>query len=186
MALTAEHVGLIQGLHHITLVTANEEVNRRFYTEVLGLRRVKLTVNQDDVHHRHLFYADEKATTGSAITFFEWPELPTGTVGLGAPHHLSYSVGRPDALPRWISWLRERGVSVRGPIARDGRISIYLRDPDGVLIELTAQKSEEVTLQYLEEEQGRELPTVTEIGREMRLGTFDHASPLATDSEITV
>ena len=71
--MSQELNGLVKGLHHITLVTSNQEVNRRFYTEVLGLRRVKLTVNQDDVTHRHLFYADEKGTTGSAITFFEWP-----------------------------------------------------------------------------------------------------------------
>src|SRR6266571_3250074 len=97
MTSTAEHVGLIRGLHHITLVTSNEEVNRRFYTEVLGLRRVKLTVNQDDVHHRHLFYADEKATTGSAITFFEWPHMRPGRVGLGSPHHLSYTTPKFDS-----------------------------------------------------------------------------------------
>ncbi|HUK49538.1 MAG TPA: VOC family protein, partial [Terriglobales bacterium] len=60
--------GTITGLHHITLVTSNQEVNHRFYTQILGLRRVKLSVNQDDVYHRHLFYADEKGTTGSAIT----------------------------------------------------------------------------------------------------------------------
>src|SRR5271169_2267195 len=82
--------GLVKGLHHITLVTSNQEVNRRFYTEVLGLRRVKLSVNQDDIFHRHLFYADEDATTGSAITFFEWPNLPRGQIGLGSPHHLAY------------------------------------------------------------------------------------------------
>src|SRR5213596_1617355 len=91
MALGAETAGLIQGLHHITLVTSNEEVNRRFYTEVLGLRRVKLTVNQDDVHHRHLFYADEKGTTGSPITFLQLPSLPPGRVGLRSPHSPSYT-----------------------------------------------------------------------------------------------
>ncbi|MGH9917711.1 MAG: VOC family protein, partial [Nitrososphaerales archaeon] len=93
--------GLVKGLHHISLVTSDQELNRRFYTEVLGLRRVKLTVNQDDPFHRHLFYADEKGTTGTAITFFEWPELPRGYVGLGSPHHLSYSVKGVDSLPKW-------------------------------------------------------------------------------------
>jgi glyoxalase family protein len=97
--------GVVSGLHHITLVTSNQEMNRRFYTEVLGLRRVKYTVNQDDVFHRHLFYADEKGTTGSAITFFEWPELPRGKIGLGSPHHLAYSVSKIDAVPKWKAWL---------------------------------------------------------------------------------
>src|ERR1700751_159757 len=109
---TEPYIGPIQGLHHITLVTSNEEVNRRFYTEVLGLRRVKMSVNQDDIFHRHLFYADEKGSTGSGITFFECPELPSGVGGVGSPHHLSYSVGRADILPRWVSWLKGRGVPV--------------------------------------------------------------------------
>jgi glyoxalase family protein len=112
--------GLVQGLHHITLVTANQEANRRFYTELLGLRRVKLTVNQDDVFHRHLFYADDKGSTGSAITFFEWPELPRGYVGISSAHHLSYTVPSLAAIPRWVSWLESKGVPVVGPLARDG------------------------------------------------------------------
>ena len=57
--MSQELFGVVKGLHHITLVTSNAEVNRRFYTEVLGLRRVKLSVNQDDIFHRHLFYAVE-------------------------------------------------------------------------------------------------------------------------------
>ena len=75
----------------------------------MGLRRVKLTVNQDDIFHRHLFYADEKGTTGSAITFFEWPDLPKGLIGLGSPHHLAYSVINIDALPKWKAWLISKG-----------------------------------------------------------------------------
>jgi glyoxalase family protein len=177
--------GLIQGLHHITLVTANQEVNRRFYTDVLGLRRVKLTVNQDDVFHRHLFYADEKGTTGSAITFFEWPELPRGYVGLSSAHHLSYTVPTVDAIPRWISWLKSQGVSVTGPFARDGRASIYLRDPDGALLELTALNEGRLPAPDIN---GlvKDIPTVKELSKDMRLTTFNHASPITTDPELTV
>jgi glyoxalase family protein len=176
--------GLVQGLHHITLVTSNQEVNRRFYTEVLGLRRVKLSVNQDDVFHRHLFYADEDATTGSAITFFEWPELPPGTAGLGSPHHLSYRVPSVDALPSWASWLRAAGVSVVGPLLRDGRVSLYLRDPDNVSIELTAANDQKLTESDVEE-LGRNLPGVTAVTSGMRLTTFDHASPVSSDPKLT-
>src|SRR5689334_8096996 len=140
--ITEPYEDLIKGLHHITLVTSNQEVNRRFYTEVLGLRRVKYTVNQDDVFHRHLFYADEKGTTGSAITFFEWPDLPGGQVGLGSPHHLAYSVSKIDVLPEWKAWLASQGVSVTGPYARGGRVSLYMRDPDGVNIEITHPNAE--------------------------------------------
>ena len=178
--------GLVRGLHHITLVTSNEEVNRRFYTEVLGLRRVKVTVNQDDPLHRHLFYADENGTTGSAITFFEWPDLPTGYQGLGSPHHLSYNVTGVDALPKWKAWLASKGVSVLGPVVRevDGRASIYLRDPDGVVIELTSENSEGVTKDYLSEESRRD-EDIGHLTRNMRLTVFNHASPITSDLDLT-
>jgi glyoxalase family protein len=177
--------GLVKGLHHITLVTSNQEANRRFYTEVLGLRRVKLSVNQDDVFHRHLFYADERGTTGSAITFFEWPELPAGTSGLGSPHHLSYRVPRLDAIPAWASWLRAAGVQVVGPLARDGRVSLYLRDMDGVLIELAAVNDEHLSPSDIIE-LGRATPTVSSITSDIKLSTFDHASPLTSDPQLAV
>ena len=174
--------GLVKGLHHISLVTSDQELNRRFYTEVLGLRRVKLTVNQDDPFHRHLFYADEKGTTGTAITFFEWPELPRGYVGLGSPHHLSYSVKGVDSLPNWASWLRANGVSVSGPFPRDDKLSLYLRDPDGVLVEITAKNPDRVTPDYLKGLEGSE---VKGVSADMRLVRFDHASPLSSDSNVT-
>jgi glyoxalase family protein len=177
--------GLVQGLHHITLVTSNQEVNRRFYTEVLGLRRVKLTVNQDDIFHRHLFYANERGTTGSAITFFEWPDLPQGTVGLSSPHHLAYTVPTLEALPKWRAWLLSHGVSVIGPLARDERISLYLKDPDGVIVEITKPNTENVTSDYVQELNG-ELPTIEEVTDDMRLTAFNHATPVTRNPELTV
>lgn len=184
-AASADLEGLVQGLHHITLVTSNEEVNRRFYTEILGLRRVKLTVNQDDVYHRHLFYADEKASTGSAITFFEWPDLSNGLVGLTSPHHLAYTVTNADAFPKWRSWLLAHGVSVAGPLARDDRISLYLRDPDGVIVEITKPNGQSITTDYLKEATC-EAPSVEEITGDMRLTVFNHASPVTRDPEFTI
>ena len=176
--------GLVKGLHHITLVTSNQEVNRKFYTEVLGLRRVKLTVNQDDVFHRHLFYADDKGTTGSAITFFEWPDLPRGEIGLGSPHHLSYNVPSLDALPKWKSWLTSQGVSVSGPFIRDERVSLYLKDPDGVIIELASVNEDRVSKDYAKELVDKS-PAVSGIASDMRLSTFNHASPVSSDSSLT-
>lgn len=177
--------GLVLGLHHITLVTSNEEVNRRFYTEVLGLRRVKLTVNQDDIFHRHLFYANEKAETGSAITFFEWPNLPRGAIGLTSPHHLSYAVQSLEALPKWRSWLLSHGISIVGPLVRDGRVSLYLRDPDGVIVEITRADEEDVAQNYVDELNCEAAPP-NEISSDMRLTSFDHASPVTLNSEVMI
>ncbi len=140
-------------------------------------------MNQDDPVHRHLFYADERGTTGTAITFFEWPELPRGSVGLGSPHHLSYSVKSVDALPKWMAWLRENGVSVAGPYQRQGRLSLYLRDPDGVLVEVTAANPENVSADYLTQQlKDAKTPQFTS---EMKLVKFDHASPLSSESLVT-
>ncbi len=176
--------GLIGGLHHITNVTSNQEVNRRFYTEILGLRRVKLTVNQDDYFHRHLFYADDKGTTGSAITFFEWPQLPQGFAGLSSPHHLSYSLPSLESVPRWKSWLVFNSIPVTGPLVRDGRVSLYLRDPDGLMVELTFLTNESIKQAYLDEI-GKNLE-VREVTKEMRLKKFDHASPVTADRSLAV
>jgi glyoxalase family protein len=63
----------LTGIHHLTAVTANAAGNHAFYTQVLGKRLVKKTVNQDDVSAYHLFYADKNATPGSDLTFFDWP-----------------------------------------------------------------------------------------------------------------
>lgn len=175
--------GLVKGLHHISLVTSEQEVNRRFYTEILGLRRVKLTVNQDDPFHRHLFYADDKGTTGTSITFFEWPDLPRGFAGLGSPHHLSYNVKSIDALPKWAAWLRSKGVSTVGPVPRGERFSLYLRDPDGVLVEITAKNEEGVDADYLRKQEKN--LEVKEVEEGMKLVRFDHASPVSSDSHVT-
>ena len=120
-----------------------------------------------------------------AITFFEWPELPKGLIGLGSPHHLAYSVSNIDAIPKWKAWLVSQRVSVIGPFARDERISLYLRDPDGVNIEITYPNGDEkISSAYLKE-QGESLPTVTEITQDMRLVKFNHATPISYDSHQT-
>src|ERR1019366_8585365 len=100
------------------------------------------------------------------------------------PPHLAYRVPRSDALPSWASWLRASGVSVAGPLLRDGRVSLYLRDPDNVSIELTAANDQKLTESDVEE-LGRNLPTVTAITSGMRLSTFDHASPISSDPKLT-
>jgi len=180
--LSQELLGVVKGLHHITLVTSNEEVNRKFYTEILELRRVKLSVNQDDIFHRHLFYADEKGTTGSAITFFEWPDLPRGQIGLGSPHHLAYTAPSVDSLVKWRAWLRSQGVSLVGPIVRDDLVSLYLRDPDGVIVEIIASNKESVSVDYINDVS---LPKVDRVSQDMRLTKFNHATPITNDLNLT-
>ena len=79
----------LEGVHHVTAITGDAPRNVDFYARVLGLRLVKKTVNQDDPTVYHLFYADERGSAGSDITFFEYPGAPRGRAGAGMVHRLS-------------------------------------------------------------------------------------------------
>lgn len=126
----------ITGLHHVTVVTADAQRNVDFYTRVLGLRRVKTTVNFDDPSSYHLYYGDATGTPGSIITFFEWPRAARGRPGIGGTHHMGFRVADRNALRRWKRRLTDLGVSVRGVYDRHYFHSIYLRDPDGTILEI--------------------------------------------------
>jgi glyoxalase family protein len=91
----------LEGIHHVTCITADAPRNVYFYTRVLGLRLVKKTVNQDDPTVYHLFYADELGTPGSDITFFEYPGVRRGRAGDGMIHTIDWRLGTPDALDFW-------------------------------------------------------------------------------------
>lgn len=126
----------ILGLHHITLVSANAQRTVDFYTGTLGLRLVKQTVNFDDPGSYHLYFGDETGSPGSAITFFEWPRAPKGHPGIGGTHHFALSTADYDALLKWKRRLTDLGVAVDGPFDRHYFTSIYMRDPDGVIVEI--------------------------------------------------
>lgn len=181
--MSEELKGLIKGLHHITLVTSNFNINNKFYTEILGLRRVKLSVNQDDIFHRHLFYSDFSGSPGGTITFFEWPELEKGKHGITVHHHLSYHVKDLDKLIKWKSWLKFKGVPSVGPFTRNDRISLYLRDPDGSIIEIVAFNEEKVDQKYINEIIAN-LPTIDRISEDMKFIKFDHAAPITANIKV--
>src|SRR5919106_474405 len=83
----------LEGIHHVTAITADAQRNVDFYAGVLGLRLAKKSVNQDNPTVYHLFYADEEATPGSDITFFEYPGMPGGRAGAGMIHRVVWRVG---------------------------------------------------------------------------------------------
>jgi glyoxalase family protein len=130
---------LIQGLHHVTLVTADAARNVDFYTRVLGQRFVKKTVNFDDPGSYHLYYGDEHGRPGTAITFFEWPGAPRGRWGLGGTHHVALTVETREALLKWKRRLADLGIAVTGPLDRRYFTSIYFQDPDGSILELATR-----------------------------------------------
>jgi len=120
----------LKGIHHLTAVSADIAGNRRFYTEVLGMRLVKRSVNQDDVSAYHLFYADAVGTPGTDVTFFDWSVPPErrGTHSIVRTH---LRVTSRETLEWWDARLRERGVANGGVTEVDGRATLYFEDPEG-------------------------------------------------------
>jgi glyoxalase family protein len=126
----------VQGLHHITLGSADAQRTVDFYTQVLGQRFVKKTVNFDDPGSYHLYFGDEAGSPGSAITFFEWPGAPRGHPGIGGTHHFALQVADDAGLLKWKRRLTDLGLPLEGPLDRHYFKSIYFRDPDGTILEI--------------------------------------------------
>jgi glyoxalase family protein len=126
----------VQGLHHITLVSADAQRTVDFYTRVLGQRLVKQTVNFDDPGSYHLYFGDESGRPGTAITFFEWRAVPRGRPGIGGTHHFALQVADYEGLLKWKRRLTDLGLRVTGPLDRHYFKSIYFNDPDGTLLEI--------------------------------------------------
>jgi glyoxalase family protein len=121
----------LEGIHHVTCITADAPGNVEFYAGTLGLRLVKKSVNQDDPRVYHLFYADERGSAGSDITFFEYPETPRGRAGAGMVHRVVFRVGSDESLDFW----RER---VGGEL---NDRSLLFEDPEGLALELVIDDS---------------------------------------------
>src|ERR671937_2227120 len=109
----------LEGIHHVTCITADAPGNVDFYTRVLGLRLVKKSVNQDDPTVYHLFYADEKGDPGSDLTFFEFPGVPRGRAGAGMIHQIVWRVGSADSIAFWEERLGSHGIETE---LHDGRL----------------------------------------------------------------
>jgi glyoxalase family protein len=126
----------LEGIHHITAITADAPRNVDFYARVLGLRLVKKTVNQDDPTVYHLFYADEKGSPGSDITFFEYPGARRGRAGAGMVHRIVWRVASEEALDFWEERLRGEGA----PVSREGS-RLRFSDPEELGLELVVNDS---------------------------------------------
>ncbi len=120
----------LTGIHHLTAITATAAANKRFYTETLGLRLVKKTVNQDDTSAYHLFYADGMASPGSDLTFFDWPAAPERR-GTNAITRTGLRVGSGESLAWWERRLADAGLTHGKVSDIDGRASLAFEDPEG-------------------------------------------------------
>jgi len=133
----------ILGIHHVTAICSNPQRNIDFYSKILGLRLVKLTVNFDDPTTYHLYYGDELGRPGTILTFFPWSDAPKGHRGNGQVVTTSFLIP-VNSVDFWKNRLQDNGISFEGPIFRFANQEeqvIRLFDPDGLELELVAHPS---------------------------------------------
>lgn len=126
----------LDGIHHITAITADAPGNVDFYVRVMGIRMVKKTVNFDLPDVYHLYYADEKGSPGSVLTFFEYPDVPPGRAGAGMIHRIVWRVGEEASLDFWAERLEREGHHVQRDTER-----LLSADPEGLGLELEIDDS---------------------------------------------
>lgn len=121
----------VLGLHHITAIAGLAKRNYDFYTQVLGLRFVKKTVNFDDPGTYHFYFGDKVGTPGTILTFFPWEGITRGRQGAGMPTEIGYSVPEGSLL-YWRERLKAHQVNITGSGERFGELYLSFEDPDGL------------------------------------------------------
>ena len=128
------------GIHHVTAITGDAQRNIDFYVNSLGLRLVKLTVNQDDPTSYHLYYGDELGRPGTILTFFHWPNAPKGFRGNSEVITTSFLIPE-NSMKYWIDRFKSKQIEFSGPHKRFEEEVITIYDPDGLELELVAHGS---------------------------------------------
>jgi glyoxalase family protein len=140
----------VLGIHHVTAISSNPQKNIDFYTQILGLRLVKLTVNFDDPTTYHLYFGDEIGRPGTILTFFPWPDAPKGHRGTGQVIGISFLIP-VRSVDYWIDRFKNRKIDFQGPTKRfgDSEEAITIYDPDGLEVELVAHESAKNNVQHV-------------------------------------
>lgn len=130
----------LKGIHHVTAMTSSAEKNYHFFTEVLGMRLVKKTVNQDDIQTYHTFFADDRGSAGTDMTFFDFPGIPKGTKGTNSISKTSFRVPSDQALDYWLARFDQHNVTHTGLTSQFGNKSIQFVDFDGQQYQLISDE----------------------------------------------
>ena len=125
----------ISGLHHVTAIADDARRNYEFYTQVLGLRMVKRTVNFDDPGTYHFYYGDEIGTPGTILTFFPWQGIGQGHTGTGMATDIGYSVPA-NSLTFWEDRFKRFNVKHGQLQEKFGEQLLPFQDPDGLNLEM--------------------------------------------------
>jgi catechol 2,3-dioxygenase-like lactoylglutathione lyase family enzyme len=129
----------LRGLHHVTAIAADLERTIAFYRDVLGLPIVHDGPSDDDPQTRHVWFGALGGGAGTLLSFMQYPDLPAGVVGTGSTHHFALIVETPEEQEAWRDYLRGRGIQCTDVFDRGPFRSIYLRDPDGHIVEITTR-----------------------------------------------
>lgn len=134
----------IPGHHHISMITKNANQNNYFYKHVLGLRRVKVSVNQDDPSMYHLFYGDRLGSPGTELTYFEIPMVGKTYRGTNAITRIGLLVSSEESLHYWKDRFEKLEV-VHGDITTYvNRPALHFEDPDGLQLVLVVANGEKL------------------------------------------
>ncbi|MEO5681709.1 MAG: ring-cleaving dioxygenase [Chitinophagaceae bacterium] len=129
----------ILGLHHITAIANDAKRNYNFYTNILGLRMVKKTVNFDDPGTYHFYYGNEAGDPGTILTFFPWEGIGSGKTGAGMATDIGYAVPA-GSLDFWADRFKKYGVAHAPSAERFGELYLPFQDPDGLNLSLVIPK----------------------------------------------
>ena len=138
----------LRGIHHITAIASDPQRNVDFYTQILGLRFAKRTVNFDDPSTYHFYFGDRTGRPGTAITFFAWPGARRGARGTGQVIAASFAVP-VSSIEYWKSRFAEYRVFCEEIPSRFDEPTLRLTDADGLLLELIeSARLDDVDLNY--------------------------------------
>ena len=129
----------LRGLHHVTAICRDLDRTTAFYRDLLGLALVHQQRSDDDPEARHFWFGANGSDAGSLVSFLEYPTMAPGQVGVGSTHHFAFVVDSADEQEAWRDYLRGHGVQCTDVFDRGGFRSIYLRDPDGHILEIATR-----------------------------------------------
>ena len=131
-------MALKRGMHHITAISSDIQRTHAFYSDLLGMRRVKLTTNFDDPTSAHWYWGVGEGQPGTILTYFERDPRrePRVRMGSGQTHHFALAVKDDQTQLEWREKLLQAGLRVSAVMDRVYFKSIYTNDPDGHIVEL--------------------------------------------------
>lgn len=133
----------LTGIHHVTAITSSAEKIYDFFTHVLGLRLVKKTVNQDDIQTYHLFFADDKGSAGTDMTFFDFPNIPKGVHGNDEISRTSFRVPTDESLTYWVERFERLDIENDGIQEQFGKQVLKFKDFDDQQYQLISDEKNE-------------------------------------------